>query len=51
MLDPDLTTRGQVASAIRWALERERPVWVVANNKAEGCAPLTLEALARAVFA
>lgn len=46
MVDPDLTTRGRLAAAVRWALERERPVWVVANNKAEGCAPLTLRLLA-----
>lgn len=46
---PDLDTRGQLAKAIAWALRRERPVWVVANNKAEGCAPATLEALARAI--
>lgn len=49
MVDPDPSTRDQLARAIRWMLDRERPVWVVANNKAEGCAPATLEALARAV--
>ena len=51
LVDENPTTRGQLARAIHWMLERDRPAWVVANNKAEGCAPLTLEALARAVDA
>lgn len=50
MVDPDPGTREKLARSIAWMLERDRPVWVIANNKAEGCAPLTLEALARAVL-
>jgi len=48
---PDLEHRGQLAKAIHWALEREKAAWVIANNKAEGCAPATLVALAEAVAA
>ncbi len=48
---PDLDHRGQLAKAIHWALEQEKAAWVIANNKAEGCAPATLIALAEAVAA
>jgi uncharacterized protein YecE (DUF72 family) len=48
---PDLEHRGQLAKAVHWALEREKAAWVIANNKAEGCAPATLIALAEAVAA
>lgn len=37
----------QIAKALRWAAERDQPSWLVANNKAEGSAPLTLERVAR----
>lgn len=39
---PDDARVDQIAKALRWALERERPSWLIANNKAEGSAPLTL---------
>ncbi len=47
VVDPDDGLRAGIARAITWAVERGRPVWVTANNKAEGCAPGTLEAIAR----
>jgi uncharacterized protein YecE (DUF72 family) len=39
---PDLDTRGGVVEVIRGA----KAAWVVVNNKAEGCAPLSIGALA-----
>ena len=48
LLDPDPATREALAKAMRWALGRDRPVWIMANNNAEGCAPDTLEHLVRA---
>lgn len=50
IVDPDPALRGAVANAVRWAVERGRRVWVTANNKAEGCAPGTLEAIAALAF-
>lgn len=46
--DPDLVTRRQIAALMRTAQARDVPIWVIANNKAEGSAPLTLLELARA---
>ena len=48
---PDLVVRDKLARAVHWALSRERQAVVIANNKAEGCAPATLAALARALRA
>ena len=45
----DLETRGQVADLVSAALGRGQEVMVIANNKAEGCAPLTLARLADAI--
>jgi uncharacterized protein YecE (DUF72 family) len=47
--EPDPATRSQVVRLVREALRRDVPVWVIANNKAEGSAPLTLIELARAL--
>jgi uncharacterized protein YecE (DUF72 family) len=47
MVDPDVVTRLQLARLVGSALKREVPVWLIANNKAEGSAPLTLVELAR----
>jgi uncharacterized protein YecE (DUF72 family) len=47
VVDPDEGLRAGIARAVAWAIERERPVWITANNKAEGCAPGTLEGIAR----
>jgi uncharacterized protein YecE (DUF72 family) len=45
--DPE--TRQQAAELVAAALKADRPVFVIANNKAEGSAPLTLEKLALAL--
>lgn len=47
VVDEEPALRSGIARAIDWALQRERPIWITANNKAEGCAPGTLEAIAR----
>lgn len=44
IVDPDPGIRRQVVSIIRAAAER--PVYVLVNNKAEGCAPKTIRAIA-----
>jgi uncharacterized protein YecE (DUF72 family) len=46
IVEPDDPTRDEVAAL---ALELERPAYVTVNNKAEGCSPLTVERLARAI--
>lgn len=48
---PDPDHRDALAKAARWALTRGRPVWITANNKAEGSAPRTLWALAERIDA
>lgn len=45
--EPDPETRTQLAEVISDALQQQRGVFVIANNKAEGSAPLSLIALAR----
>ncbi len=47
LVDPDPASREAVAALALEAGRQGRPVFVIANNKAEGSAPLTLEALAR----
>jgi uncharacterized protein YecE (DUF72 family) len=49
LIDPDIPTRGTLAHLIHVALKSGQPSFVVANNKAEGSAPLTVIELARAV--
>ena len=49
LVEPDVTIRRQIAQLIRTAQARGMPTWVIANNKAEGCSPLTLVELARAL--
>jgi uncharacterized protein YecE (DUF72 family) len=46
---PDPVTRVEVVELVRTLLGAARPVIVIANNKAEGSAPRTLLALARAL--
>lgn len=46
LVEPDEDMRAQVVTLARRALARGQNVWVLANNKAEGSAPLTLFALA-----
>lgn len=43
---PDEEMRRQVVSLVRMACDARIPVYVLVNNKAEGCAPLTIRALA-----
>ncbi len=49
LVDEDPATRAAIATLAREAAARGDPVWIIANNKAEGSAPLTLERLARAI--
>jgi hypothetical protein len=44
--DPDPEMRDQVVPLARRAIDAGIPVYVLVNNKAEGCAPLTIRALA-----
>lgn len=47
IVDPNPELRAQVISLVRATLERPgTPVYVLVNNKAEGCAPATIRALA-----
>ncbi len=50
LVDPDIPTRGTLAHLIHVAIKSEQPSFIVANNKAEGSAPLTLTELAKAVI-
>jgi uncharacterized protein YecE (DUF72 family) len=49
LLDPDIPTRGTLAHLIHVAIKSNQPSYIIANNKAEGSAPLTLLELAKAV--
>jgi uncharacterized protein YecE (DUF72 family) len=49
LVEPDAEMRAQTVALARAALGAGRPAWVLANNKAEGSAPLTLFALAEAL--
>ncbi|HEX2484365.1 MAG TPA: DUF72 domain-containing protein [Myxococcota bacterium] len=51
ILDEDAATRSDVAAVCLAAGERRIATYVVANNKAEGCAPLTLLRLAEEIAA
>jgi uncharacterized protein YecE (DUF72 family) len=51
LVDPDPDTRGALAALALETVAAGQPVWIVANNKAEGSAPLTLAALAREIDA
>jgi uncharacterized protein YecE (DUF72 family) len=46
LTDPDDDMRAQVVALARRAVAANIPVSVLVNNKAEGCAPLTIRALA-----
>lgn len=50
LVDPDPATRLALARIIRGTASAGFKVYVTANNKAEGSAPLSVEALARAVI-
>jgi uncharacterized protein YecE (DUF72 family) len=49
LIDPDDAARGEIAALALLATAAGRLVWVIANNKAEGSAPLTLRSLARRI--
>lgn len=49
LVDPDPQAREGIAELVRAMSERGRPCVVIVNNKAEGCAPRSIEALARAI--
>jgi uncharacterized protein YecE (DUF72 family) len=49
LVDPDPDGRAQVAALIHEASEKSLPGFVVINNKAEGSAPMSIEALAKVV--
>ena len=51
LVDPDPVARGAIAELCAAAARRGQPSWVVANNKAEGSAPLSLFGLAAEVAA
>ena len=51
LVDEDPATRGALAARCLEALAASHPAYVIANNKAEGSAPLTLAKLARAIHA
>jgi len=46
LVDEDLDSRASLAAACLRAIEANHPAFVVINNKAEGCAPLSIEKLA-----
>jgi uncharacterized protein YecE (DUF72 family) len=49
LVDEDPATRAAIAGLCRDCVARGDEAWVIANNKAEGSAPLTVERLARAI--
>jgi uncharacterized protein YecE (DUF72 family) len=49
LVDPDPSTRAQLAARAAATLLAGQPVTVIANNKAEGSAPATIAALAEAI--
>lgn len=49
IVSPDPATRTLLAALIVRAARSGQPVWAVANNKAEGCAPLTMRAMAESI--
>ena len=51
LVEPDLGMREQVATIAWRALKREKRVFILVNNKAEGSSPLTIAALARRMAA
>jgi hypothetical protein len=49
LIDPDIPTRGTLAHLVHVAIKSGQTSYVIANNKAEGSAPLSMIELARAV--
>ena len=44
--EPDEGMRREVAALALMAAAKNRPVYILVNNKAEGCSPLTIRAIA-----
>jgi uncharacterized protein YecE (DUF72 family) len=51
LVAPDEEMRSQVVDLVGRAIARAIPAYVLVNNKAEGCSPLTVEALAERLSA
>ena len=51
LIDADIATRGTLVHLVHVALKSHQPCYIVANNKAEGSAPLTLIELAKSIVA
>lgn len=51
IVKPQPQMRDDALRLIRLALESQSPAFVIVNNKAEGCSPASIEALARALVA
>jgi uncharacterized protein YecE (DUF72 family) len=49
LADPDDTARDQLAEYALSQVAAFKPVWIIANNKAEGCSPASIERVARAI--
>ncbi len=45
LVDEDLATRASLVGLWRQALQAQKPIMTIVNNKAEGCAPLSIERL------
>jgi uncharacterized protein YecE (DUF72 family) len=43
---PDERTLEEIGAIVKTSLAAQRPTWVLVDNRAEGCAPRSLEALA-----
>ncbi len=50
LLDADIITRGTLAHLAHVALRSQQPAFIIANNKAEGSAPLSCIELAKAII-
>jgi uncharacterized protein YecE (DUF72 family) len=51
LVDVDPRMRAEVVDLVRAAVATTSPAYVLVNNKAEGCAPLTIRALAELLLA
>ena len=49
LVDEDPTSRLEIARMCQAATDDDKPTFVIANNKAEGCSPLTLRKLAEQI--
>jgi len=50
LVEPDEATRRAIARLVHEARSLGRTTYIIANNKAEGCSPLTIRALAAAIL-